>query len=88
MVEQVNRDEQIHTSDLINAANLGIEELEALPPSVLHASLRRLIEEVGSRSTGYAGFQNYLDAQRYVNPATDASLTDIDADPHEDGMLT
>jgi FXSXX-COOH protein len=55
MTEQ--RDTRLR-SDLVDLSGVDFDQLDALPPSVLARSLRRVLQENASNIDHYAAFQN------------------------------
>jgi FXSXX-COOH protein len=47
-------------SPLLDVANLDLDQVEALPESVLRASLRRILAEEAALPEQFAAFQNSL----------------------------
>ena len=45
-------------SDLLDLTGISLEQLDALPDSVLRASWRRILTEGGTAPDQYAGFQS------------------------------
>lgn len=47
-------------SDLLDVTGIGLEQLDAIPNSVLGASLRRILAERAKMPDQYAGFQSAM----------------------------
>jgi FXSXX-COOH protein len=47
-------------SELLDVTGIDLDQLDALPDSVLRASLRRVLTERVDIPDGYAGFENAL----------------------------
>lgn len=56
----MGRDEPTLESDLIDLTGVDLEQLSALPSSVLTVSLRRILAENSVASEQYAGFESFV----------------------------